>query len=270
MGKILIRFRNDPHYYDDSDLYFYTSNLHSVVQESADHTGIHKKTVVLLAECWNGAFDAGHFAAKLLFDTSTRIILLQTYQRPDTGVAKLLDLTQILKQTAEEDLSVLKAKLVKESGLPAGNIEKVVIEGDLKSVIKDEFSSYPNLSVVLGPDTHNLIRKGSSRKIVGELVRSKLRPLFLISDFITIIEESRIILIAEKEENISAVYLNFLIDTYDEENAPVEIITADNKKTIKMSKNTAGHFSNSLTPSDFRRNSLEQIFYNRVIRISPV
>jgi len=241
-----------------------------MVQDHQHQAHHGSKTVVLLAECLNGAIDAGRFAAKLLFDHSTRIILLHTYQKPAMGVTMMRDLTGVLRRTAEWDLTVLKSKLVREFELPPENIEKMVVENDLKSVLNNELGNHEHLSVVLGPDISNPFRRGSCRKIVRALVESKLRPVFLVSDFITLVEESRIIVIAEKEANISIVYLNFLNDIYGRENVMVEIVTEENNKMIRMNRKTSRHFSNRIHSSELRDNSMEQIFYDRLVRASAV
>jgi len=241
-----------------------------MIQEHKDQIYNGNKTVVLLAECLNGALGAGRFAARLLFDQTTRIILLHTFQKPARGVSMMRDLTEVLRQTADWDLSVLKTKLVREFELPPENIEKAVIENDLRSVIEKDLSKHHHVSVVLGPDISNPFRRGSCRKIVRALVGSKIRPVFLISDHITMLEESRIVFIAEKEEDISPVYYNFLLDIYDKKDAMVEIITHENDKTIRMNQETSSHFSKKVHLSDLRENSTEQIFYDRLIRSGAV
>ncbi|MEX0986954.1 MAG: hypothetical protein WD052_05700 [Bacteroidales bacterium] len=236
-------------------------------QRSNEHEIISEKTVVLAAQCWNGAFDAGRFAAKMLFDYRTRIVLLNTYNSPAFGTTMMRKITPILEQTAEEDLYTLRALLTNEYGIPADSIEMAVTEGDLKSVIRSDFSQQGNLSIVMGHNIHNPYRKGSCIGMINALMDSKPRPIFLISDFITIIEESRIVLIAEKETNISTVHINYLEEHFDKEDITVEIITGDNKKRMEMSEQTANHFSALLEMTDLTRNPLEQIFYDQVIGV---
>ena len=43
--------------------------------------GKYSKTIVVIAECLNGAFETGEFAARHLLDHSSRIILLLTRER---------------------------------------------------------------------------------------------------------------------------------------------------------------------------------------------
>lgn len=224
------------------------------------------KVVVLAAECWNGAIEAGRFAAKLLFDNRTRIILLNTYQHPAASASMLRKIDQLLKETAEEDLSRIKTALIKEFGLPSENIHQLAINGDLNAVITNEFGHLKNLSIVLGHDINNPFRKGSCRKVINALLKSSTRPIFLVSDFVTVVEQSRMVIIAAKEEVVSPVYLRYLIDLTGQDENHVEIVTPDNGNRIEMSSDTAAHFSNRLNVSEFSINTIEHTFYDLAIK----
>lgn len=234
-----------------------------------EHKSNNEKTVIILAECWNGANNASRFAARLLFNKNTRIILLHTYMKPATGIVMLRDITPILKNIAEEELYALERKLVEELNIPAGNIEKKAIEGNLKSVIETQFGHYTNMSVVLGPGMEKEYYKDSCRSTISAIMNTRPRPLFLISDFITLIEKSRISIITEKENKVSSAYINFLKDISGEKKPLIDVISNDNKKSIKMNKETARHFSDLPDNSDTRQNSAEQILINSVMRANP-
>ncbi|MGM0463912.1 MAG: hypothetical protein ACQEQW_04570 [Bacteroidota bacterium] len=227
-----------------------------------------EKTVIILAECWNGAINASRFAARLLFNKDTRIILLHTYMRPATGTVMLRDITHILKKTAEEELDALERKLVEDFNIPAGNIEKMAIEGSLKSVMESHFGHYTNISLVLGPGMEKEYYKDSCRTTVSAIMETRPGPLFLISDFITLIEQSRISVITEKEAEVPAAYIDFLKEISGEKKLIIDIISNDNKKAIKINKETARHFSD--LPSGIMQNATEQVLIKSVMRANPV
>lgn len=228
-----------------------------------------KKTVVILAECWNGATNASSFAARLLFNKDTSIILLHTYIKPATGTEMLQNIIPILKKIAEEELDELENNLVEEFNIPVENIEKKVMEGNLKSVMKKQFGHYTNMSVVLGPGMEKEYYKDSCRNTISAIMNTRPRPLFLISDFITLIEQSRISVITEKENKVSAEYIDFLKEISGEKKPLIDIISNDNKKLIKMNKETARHFSDMPDRSDIRQNTAEQVLINSVMRTNP-
>jgi len=223
------------------------------------------KTVVILAECWNGAVNASRFAARLLFNENTRIILLHTYMRPSTGIIMIRDITPILKKIAEEELVTLENRLVNEFELPAENIEKIAIEGNLGDIMETYFGHYTNLSVVLGPGMDNQYFKDSCRNTVKTIMNARPRPLFLISDFITLIEKNRINIITEKEENVSQAYIDFLEDISADYKPRIEIISSDNQKRIEINKETANHFSDLAGITGISSNSAEQILINSLL-----
>lgn len=233
------------------------------------HKSNNEKTVIILAECWNGATNASRFTARLLFNKDTRIILLHTYIRPATGIVMLRDITHILKKIAEEELDALERKLVEDYNIPAINIEKKAIEGNLKSIMETRFGHFTNMSVVLGPGMDKEYYKDSCRSTISAIMETRPRPLFLISDFITLIEQSRISVITEEEDKVPAAYIDFLKKISGENKPIIDIISNDNNKPIKMNKETARHFSVLHDSSDIIQNTAEQVLINSVMRANP-
>jgi hypothetical protein len=223
------------------------------------------RVILLLAECWLGALDAGRFAARMMFDDSTRIILLNTYQQPPANASMMRSVVSVLKQTAEKDLEIIRESLVNNFGVPAENVESRVAEGTLRSVIERDFGHISNLSIVLGQNIHNPFRKGSCSKIIKMLIGGSTRPIFLVSEHITLIETSRIVVIAENEDTVSNVYIRYLADIHPEENIEVEIVTCDNTKKIELDRTTVMHLSKQVKAADFSRGSPEHMFFDNVI-----
>jgi hypothetical protein len=231
-----------------------------------DHT---TKTILLLADCWSGAMAAGRFAAQMLFDERTRIILLNTYQRPGSGVTMTSTVTPILEKTAKKDLEILRNSLVNEYDIPAANITEVTREGALVSVIETYYSDYENLSVVLGQNLNNPLRKGFCRNVISSLLSTPFRPVFLVSNFITLVEHSRIFLVAEKEENISSLFRNYLSDLFAGDQDHMELVTHNNTNSFDMEQATARQFSDQLEHRQHRMNPSEYLLYDLMRRSGP-
>ncbi|MGM0666517.1 MAG: hypothetical protein ACQETA_04285 [Bacteroidota bacterium] len=225
-----------------------------------------KKTVVIVAECWNGASEAGRFAARNLFDDSTRIILLHSYKRPATGIMMIRNITPRLRQIAEEELLSLKKELVQEMKLPEKNIENIVQEGDLKSIIRSVCEKHADLSIVLGPGTGNMPLSGPCKKIISAVMESRSVPIFMVSEFITIVEESRITVIAEEEGTINEAYLDFLKDFSGKNGSGVKVIARDNSNKVNIDRKTARHFAVKDQSAGEPRTAIEQVLVSRLVQ----
>lgn len=227
------------------------------------------KNILLLTECWVGAMAAGRFAARVLFDENTRIIILNTFKSPERVNGSDQAIDAILRQAAQKDIDALSNHLISEHGIPPQNIEKRIAEGDLQTIIRNDFQHLSNLSVVLGQNLQNPFRKGSCSKIIKTLVAGNTRPIFLVSDFITLIESSRISLIAEREAQISNLYSNYLLDIYPDSNAMINIITRDNALEFEMGCGTAMHLARQARIDDLGKNSPEHLFLEMAGRPDP-
>lgn len=233
------------------------------------NTNNDEKVILLIAECWLGAKSASRFVARMLFDEKTRIILLNTYKRTGDNTGMEHAITPLLRQTADKDLQTIRESLVNDYGLPSGNIEHMVAEGDLPEVIGNRFRHVSNISIVLGLNMHNPFRKGSCSRIIKSLVTGSTRPIFLVSEYITLIEASRIILIAEREQKVSSLYRDFLTDIHPAKDISMEIITHDNANNFRLEKETAMHLSTSVNQQDFSIGSPEHLFLDKLVRPGP-
>lgn len=227
------------------------------------------KTILLLADCWAGAKAAGRFAAQMLFDDRTQIILLNTYQRPNTGMSTMQSVTPILEQTARKDLEVLKHALVNDYCIPEESITEKSAEGELVSVIQSQYASHENLSVVLGQNLNNPLRKGFCRNVISALLSTQFRPLFIVSNFITLIEPSRIVLIAEKEESISSLFRNYLSDLLPDDRSQLELVTHGGNNSFEMDRTTAQQFSDQIEGREQNMNTSEYLLYDLMRRSGP-
>jgi hypothetical protein len=229
-----------------------------------------KKHILVIADCYYGRMHAGRFAVKNLFDRDSTLILLQTYQPPQQKKENGEGISPLLRKIAERELREFKARLLYEFDIPSDKVQTLVSEGELSQIINDDFSDVPNLSIVIGS-----MNEGSSAKIpcwnvICSLMEARVRPVFLITDCISVIESSRILVIAGDKDPKTGNYLCFVEDLKDKYNCELEILTPDDQKKIPMNEESAVHFKMySELEKDHSRSS-EKIFYDRVISVSPL
>jgi len=204
------------------------------------------KTILVLAECQQGALKAGRYAIKHLYDNLTRIILLQTYKAPKFGLSMVRNLPSILKDISKEDLTILKNTFIKEFGVPSKNIVKLAMEGDLTTIAQQEFKNCDNLSVVIGTDCTPLYSKNPYKRITSFMTITGIRPIFLIDDIITCIDHSKILVISEKAGKMSEELKDFLNKTSERETIPVEYLTGEYKNITSSSEGGTCNFSNEI------------------------
>lgn len=265
----------NPHMFSDFSLtraqrgivFLYKTNF--MFREEIRNSNQKDKTILLLADCWAGAKAAGRFAAQMLFDERTQIILLNTYQRPNAGMTTVQSVTPILQQTAMKDLEVLKNALVNEFTIPEASITENSVEGELITVIQSHYARYENLSVVLGQNLNNPLRKGFCRKVISALLSTQFRPLFIVSNFITLIEPSRVVLIAEKEENISSLFRNYLSDLLPGDRSQLELVTHDRTNSFEIDRATVRQFSDHIKGREQQLNTPEYLLYDLMRRSGP-
>lgn len=209
------------------------------------------KTIILAAECLHGFLLAGRFAEKFLLDDRTRIILLNAFKEPMAAASRFRNFDLLLKQNAEEDLSLVKSTLIKDYGLASGKIDKVTIKGKLDLAVGRNFDELENLSIVLGFDFNIADRKDTYIAILSSLLNSINRPIFIISDFVAVMESSRVVVISDEMNAIPPVFLNSLRKALKNFEVELEIVTSDNGNAIEMNKDTAAHFSGNMNILEF-------------------
>ena len=194
------------------------------------------KTILVLAECQQGALKAGRYAIKHLYDPQTRVILLRTFKSPKFGLTMIRNLPSILKDISKEDLTVLKNTFIKEFGIPSDNIVKHAMEGDLITIAQQEFKYCDNLSVVIGTDSTPLYSKNPYKQILSFMTITGIRPIYLIDDCVTRIDRSKILVISENVDKMPEKFKDFLINISEQDKIPVEYSTGKNKNTASFSE----------------------------------
>lgn len=241
----------------------------SKIRMNDDMMGAGKK-ILVLTDCSHGALDAGRFAVKYLFDEYSGIILLQTFQTPVQGQSVLNTISPMLEKIARRELNELKARLSEDCGISRDKIEARVIEGELEDILVNEFGKYNDLSIVAGAISESAPNKIPCRNIINALMNCNIHPVFLISEGITLFEESRILLITANENKISSQYLNYLRELGSLKGKAFELVTENNKRQIAMTPESCRHFSAVMDCNNERRLSFEKLFYERVLSSSPI
>ncbi|MFW5877734.1 MAG: hypothetical protein ACOCUP_01345 [bacterium] len=229
-----------------------------------------KKYILVIADCYYGRMHAGRFAVKNLFDKNSTLILLQTYQPPKQRKEMSRGISPLLKKIAERELREFKARLLSEFDLPTSKVQIMVREGDLKEIIDEDFSALSRLSIVIGSINESNSTKIPCWNVISSLMEASVRPVFLITKCISVIEKSRILVITGKQETGTENYLCFMEELKDKFNFDLEIIRPDDSRKIAMDKNSAEHFSIHSEREPGYLSPSEQVFYDRVISVSPL
>jgi len=204
------------------------------------------KTILVLAECQQGALKAGRYAIKHLYDNQTRIILLQTFNAPKFGLSMVRNLPSILKDISKEDLTVLKDTFIKEFGIPSNNIVKLAMEGDLSTIAQKEFKNCDNLMVVIGTDCTPLYSKNPYKQILSFIKITGIRPIYLIDGCITRIDRSKVLVIPENEDKMPKRFKDFLINISEKDEIPVEYLTGENMNAASFPEVSTCCFLNEI------------------------
>jgi hypothetical protein len=208
-----------------------------------------KKTVIIAAECLSGFMEAGHFAAKFLFEKHTRIILLNTYQHPMAAISSLRKIDLVLKRNAKDDLSRIKSTLISDYALDSDQIEMLSVEGDLSNAIGTRFNEMKNASIVL----HFDLNQGSYCKLITSLLQVRPGPIFLLSGFLTVFERTRVVINSDKEKGILPGFLNCILALSEQKGFKVDIVSEDSEKATEFSADTAFHFSKKVNALGFSK-----------------
>ena len=175
------------------------------------------REIRIIADCINGAAKAAWFATRNLHLHNPKIILLHTYQKPmPTATLRNKHCHSFIQNTAERELSELKNQIVKITGVKPKSISKIVMEGELSSVLKQQFGNRTGAAVVLGieQDVSSLCI-GCKNQIVSVL-KSGIRPVYLVGNGITLIKKDRATFFSGEQNLQDGDYYNFLKKVFNE------------------------------------------------------
>ena len=214
-----------------------------------------------------GALDAGRFAVRNLLDSKSRILLLQTFQKPKNAQSQLPDLSPMLKKISMDELDALKNTLIKEFDLSADCIISESIEEQLSTVLNIDFKDKADHSIVIGLGQRRSERNFPCRNVLKAVLNSGIRPAIIISNDITLIESKNIILYSSDKNEINQEYRDFLDEIKNRQMLDLEIRTIRNAQNPAPSSETTRHF-NLINGTEYRgiseserllRNELKQL-----------
>ncbi len=229
-----------------------------------------KKTILVIADCYYGRMYAGRFAVKNLVDRDSTLILLQTYQPPQQRKEKGNGISPLLKRIAERELREFKARLLCEFDLPSSKVQTLVREGELNKIIDQDFAVIPNLCIVIGSMNEGNSAKIPCWNVIASLMMASVRPVFLITDCITVIENSRILAITGKQNPKTLNYLGFIKELKNKFGYQLEVIAPEDGQKIALEAESAAHFKEYSELEGNYSNFIEQMFYERVISVSSL
>jgi len=192
------------------------------------------KTIIIIAECYQGVMNAGWFVLRHLYHDRARIVLLQTFRMPsladqlpepadgnDDGIVKLL------KRIGERELWEFKERLVNECGFSSDTIETVVEEGDLSGVIRAKFGAPGNLFLMIGSAGRDAGYEMPCRNVFLSLMETGVRPIFLIAGDIVMAGEGRIMVFPLHRDRLPETFNGFLQELAENHRCTVETVTHD-------------------------------------------
>ena len=166
--------------------------------------------ILVIADCIQGAEKAALFATRNLHLHDSEIMLLQTYQKRAFGQSMLRNISPILEKTARRELSELKNQIVKNTGISPKSISKVVLEGELLSVLKQKFRKKTETAVVLGFDQGVPKPSTYCKKLIVSVLKSEIRPLYIVGDGISLINKDSVTYFSGDENLQDGAFYQFL------------------------------------------------------------
>ncbi len=174
---------------------------------------IARQNILIVADCLSGALPAAQFAIRNLYTGSSKIILLQTYQKRTFGQSMLRDIEPLLKKTASRELTELKNEMVKEYRIKPKSISKKIVEGELGAVLKRWRRNKPGTMVLMGIEPQSSNTDFNCSKLIKPVLNSGIRPVYIVNHSITMITDEKTIYFAGRREMLYPRYLNLLNKT---------------------------------------------------------
>jgi len=166
--------------------------------------------ILVIADCIYGAENAASFASRNLHHDDSTMVLLQTYQKQAYGQSMLRNITPLLEKTARRELSELKNQIVRNNGINPESITKVVVEGELLSVLKQRFGNMTDTAVVLGFDQGMPQPSTYYKKLIGSVIKSGIRPFYIVGHGITLISKDSVTYLSGEKNLQDGAYYKFL------------------------------------------------------------
>jgi hypothetical protein len=136
--------------------------------------------ILILADFSEGNQSAIDFAIKYLYNDTTKVFLVQTWQKPSYGASMVRDLAPILQDISKRELKALKADLLTKYDLQEQEVEMLSFEGELSRFFQSEWYQNHNWQVVLGLNETNSELQYNPR--FKEIVQNVNQPLYVLNN----------------------------------------------------------------------------------------
>ncbi len=136
--------------------------------------------ILILADFAERNWKAIQFAMKHLYQSDSEICIVQTWQKANFGFSMVRDLAPILKGIAEDELELMKAKILKNYKIKDSQIKLHPFEGDLPSFFSREAFQDERWQVVMAPNENAC--KLSCNPRITEVIDGVKQPLYLLTN----------------------------------------------------------------------------------------
>jgi hypothetical protein len=196
------------------------------------------QNILVIAEHIEGAKKAALFATRNLTLHDSEMVLLQTYQKRSFGQSMLRNITPILEKTARHELSELKNQIVRNTGINPKSISKKVMEGELLSVLKQRFGHKAGIAMVLGLEQGMPYSNNYCKKLIVSLLKSGIKPLYIISNGITLISKDRVTYFSGEKNMQDSAYYQFTSRIFTGLGLKQSIVVSSADSHLKPEKNS--------------------------------
>ena len=197
--------------------------------------------ILVIADCIHGAEKAASFASRNLHLDDSTMMLLQTYQKLAFGQSMIRNITPLLEKTARQELSALKNQIVRNNGINPKSISKVVVEGNLLSVLKQRFGNMTGTAVVIGFDQEMPKPSTYCKKLLVSVLKSGIRPLYIIGNGITLISKDRVTYFSREKNLQDSAYYQYLSRIFTGLGIKQSIMVTSTDSLLKSDKNQADY-----------------------------
>ncbi len=204
-------------------------------------------TILMLVENTQGALRAGQFVFSNLYTPQTRVILLQTYRVQGFGMGLVRNLSQILKEIALDELTMIKNRFIEEFGIPSENLHKVAFEGDLGSILKERYCKPQNLTIVIGEEQNLMDHETPYKQLSTVLESSCADHIFYLNENMTYIDPSKILIVSEKTEDVSVLYRKYITELSKKHKRMLEYNSANGQVKVINYKDTVFDYKSGIS-----------------------
>lgn len=188
-------------------------------------------TILILVDCLSGALKAGRFALNHLYEEGqTEVVLLQAYNVQGFGLFKMRNLAQVLEDTAMQDLSLIKNKLVEEFDVDADHIQKLVTESSLTTTLKSYFNKKKGLTVIIGDSQESLKSKVPHNQISTIMKAVDVNKVFYVNSDVVVFSHSEVTIISSKQDETKKLPKKIFDKIFGKKKVDVKYVIAKGKK----------------------------------------